>query len=203
MCSPQPIKPTAQYVWASGPLLARTTTQDSFQSVSGGGPPQSCKPHRVWESTAWSVYPTTTTRASFIPRYEVVKRMPFLPEHRLQSLSEGSKFNARSTAQDEFAPPPQGYVKVTPIYPKSSRKLEQDSVTMRSTSQDSYMPFPETYRKALPIYPKSPERGDARVDYSTTTRASYSQYPAQTYVQPTREQDDPNYQRKMAKRLHK
>jgi len=178
-----PILPRAQHKWSDGKCDTRTTMQESFQGLAGGGPMASCKPARTFSPTPWPMVLTTTASESYIPVYGTCKRTPFTPKH---SPPDGHDvpFTMRSTQQDAFAPWPTTYQRTAAIYPKQRARLNEDTVDMRTTQQDSFTSPPTKYQRALPFYPKPAERVEGQSESSTTASRSYVTYPRESYLPP-------------------
>lgn len=136
-----PIRPKEQHPWMSQAKFdTRSTAQDAFQHMSGGGSTkrESCKPIREYEPIEWPQKITTTNQAMFIPYYAPAKREPFRP--KLKEV-DGSSFDTRSTAQDSFLPFPDHYRPRAPIYP-AEKPYVMTKFENTSTSRAAYISHP-------------------------------------------------------------
>jgi len=129
----KPIRPEVQHPWTSPAKFdTRSTSQDAYQGLYGGGMRISCKPIREYEPVPWQNQPLTTNKAMYVPYLNHQKREPFRPKQKAVS---DSKFDTRSTQQDSFLPFDKSYRPRPALYPPEKAqehfKFEHTS-TMRS-----------------------------------------------------------------------
>lgn len=151
----QPIRPKPQHDWTSSAFEGRSTHQDSFTGTYLP-PRQSYKPQREYSPERWEMVLTTTAASSYLPHYGNTKREACRPK---RTALDTSKFDTRSTSQDAFLGPPQGYRPVAPFYPKEKAR-EDAPFENTTTSRSAYVAWP-VRSSATPPHERASDPADA------------------------------------------